>query len=50
MKHMKQFKIKYTEDGKTFTVRAKGRNSDEIHSIFARIFPKAKIVSVERAV
>ena len=46
---MKPFRIKYIEEGKLFTVVAKGRNADELMSIFQRTFPDAKIIEVERA-
>lgn len=46
----KKFKVNYIEDGKTCNVIARGRNAAEMYSVFSRVYPKAKVVSVERVV
>ena len=50
MKAKKKFKVNYIEDGKTCNVIANGRNAAEMYSVFSRVYPKAKVVSVERVV
>ena len=50
MKTKKKFRVNYIEDGKSCNVIARGRNAAEINSIFSRVYPKAKVVSMERVV